>query len=101
MTGEGSAAQASQTNAPAVMEIEPTTDSVAALVVEAVARRSGEDPLSLPPLQTAVDCDSLDGLFGLQSGTSRALPEHVSVEFDYAGYTVTVADRRVVVGDPA
>lgn len=89
--------ESSGTNGPVTVDIEPTADSVATVVVEAVARRSGRDPLSLPPLHTAIDCDALDGLFGLQKGATRAMPEHLSVQFEYAGHTVTVADRQVFV----
>jgi hypothetical protein len=80
---------------PVVVELSADDESVADSVVRAVARRSGRDPLALPPLQTVVDCDALDGLFGRRRG-GRPVPEHVSVQFEYAGHTVTLADGRVV-----
>jgi hypothetical protein len=70
-------------------------DSISRAVVEAVADAEGISPLDVePPLFEAIDPDALDGLF-----TESSLPMGATdgvVEFQYAGYVVTVrADGTV------
>lgn len=74
-------------------------------VVEAVARATGEDVDSLPPLHGRVDADALDRLFGAQDGTDDVgliftrvddIPADVEVRFEYADFDVTVTENYVV-----
>jgi hypothetical protein len=58
-------------------------------VVQTVTEQSDQDVLDLPPLNDVVDPDALDGLFSGRDTIG-------SVNFEYAGYHVTVhADRTV------
>jgi hypothetical protein len=62
--------------------------SVARHVVEAVASREGTDPTELAPLYESIEPDGLNSLFtSAQPGPDG---DHLSVDFDYAGYRVTV-----------
>lgn len=71
------------------------SEPLSQLVVEAVARTEGVDPLDLEvPLYDAVDPDALDALF--QSGAT--VEGHV--EFEYYGYEVTVTGDGCVTLDP-
>lgn len=61
------------------------TPPIGTRIVEAVATRSGTDPLALePPLYRVVDTDALERL--LESGFGG------DVTFEYAGHTVLVSD---------
>lgn len=62
-------------------------------VVEAVAAATGRDPSELPSLQSAVDGDALNALFG---STDRTGTE-VLVSFDYADTRVSVDSERGIV----
>lgn len=55
-------------------------------VIIAIADVTGEDPLELEPLYSAIDPDALNNLF-----TSTRLPRHNgSVSFNYHGFQVTI-----------
>jgi len=58
-------------------------------VVERVAAADGVDPTDLPPLDDRVDADALDQLL-----TDAAAD--VTVEFEYAGYTVVARSGGAV-----
>ncbi len=79
-----------------VVDLDPSADGVTTAVTEAVVRRSGRDPLTLPPLQTVVDCDALESLFGGRR-EGRADATGITATFEYVGYDVTVGGGRVVV----
>lgn len=69
--------------------LQATDDGQPALharVVMDTARVAGVDPLELPPLLDAVDPEALDQLFARTNDAVR----RGSIEFPYAGYTVTV-----------
>lgn len=64
-------------------------------IVEAVAEKSGVDPLELPPLYEAVDSDCLDHIFAaMDSDVQR------SALFTYAGYDVTITAAGNVAVSP-
>lgn len=61
-------------------------DSVADSIVYGVAEILDEDPITLPPLGSAVDTDSLNRMFH-----SIDDPESgISASFEYSGFVVTV-----------
>lgn len=62
-------------------------DDVCVDIVAEVARLAKTDPLSLPPLQRAVDVDALTTLVGDADGDGG-----VSVSFAYEGFRVTATD---------
>jgi len=68
-----------------------TEASVSTAVIEAVAEAAETEPDELPVLTNVVDPDALDALFAGSETTG-------SVQFQYAGYDVTVsADRTIQV----
>lgn len=71
-------------------------DSVGVRIVRKIAAREGIDPSMLdPPLYDVIDPEALDAVFESVAGTDRA---HGQVQFEYAGYAVTVsADYAVTV----
>lgn len=64
------------------------TRGINAAVLEAVARAAGVQALELPPLYDAVDPDALERLFAGVAGETRV--GSLCVQFEYAGYVVTV-----------
>ncbi len=96
---DDSSGRGASTSGETVVEFSPPGDSVTHAVTEAVVRRSGRDPLTLPPLQTVVDCDALDMLFGCRHPSRESVPEGLVIVFDYVGYSVTVGEDRVVVDE--
>jgi hypothetical protein len=68
--------------------------NVSMAVVEAIAHERGVDAADLrPPLYEVVDPEALDALFeaGRQNGT-----EAVRIEFEYAGYGVSIVTDEAV-----
>lgn len=63
--------------------------SISVAVISAVAEISEEDPLEMEPLHSAVDTDSLDGLFDSHGFTP--LRRDIRVEFTYNGCVVQVS----------
>lgn len=62
-------------------------ESLTTKLILEVAKEEGVDPVDLsPPLNTAIDFDSLEALF---SGNRDGL---VRVEFTYAGHLITIKD---------
>ena len=64
-------------------------DTLLSRITREVARETGSDPTSLPPLYDAVDTDALEALYD----ASESRSEHRSdptVQFRYAGRTVVV-----------
>jgi hypothetical protein len=59
-------------------------DAPVASVVEAVAERGGVEPTALPPLQDAVDPETLETLVNAGSSSQQR------VRFQYYGYRITV-----------
>lgn len=57
-------------------------------VVREVASKTETDPLELPPLGRSVDVDALDKL--------DEIPADTTVQFDYAGHTITVHGNESV-----
>lgn len=55
-------------------------------LVTEISRREGVEPFELPPLEDAIDTESLDELFGSADTPFRS----GSVSFGYAGYEITV-----------
>lgn len=76
-----------------IMSIHRSRRSTTVTVIEAVADREDVDIRDLPPLGNAVDIEALDEL--LSHWASRPSNQERYVEFQYAGYTVSlqVADR--------
>lgn len=75
-----------------------SVDSASEAVISAVATLTGEDPVEMPPLYTAIDPDALDALFrptrtGPRRGDRR-------LEFAFNGHEVTVKSCGVIVVDP-
>jgi len=60
-------------------------DSITGDIISAVADEAGVDPLELPPLYTAVDGDALATLCDTPRKNTP-----LTVEFEYAGYLITV-----------
>lgn len=58
----------------------------------AVAEAKESDPLALPPLGETIDPDALDAII-----SSAASPGELTVEFEYAGCSVTVTPVAVQV----
>ncbi|WP_226021653.1 HalOD1 output domain-containing protein [Halomicrobium salinisoli] len=56
--------------------------------VQAVANQTGKHPLELPPLGRSIDVDTLNDLEDIAADTT--------VQFSYAGHTVTVRDDAEV-----
>ncbi|UTF54005.1 HalOD1 output domain-containing protein [Natronosalvus rutilus] len=82
-------------DAPLAYTFDPTEETPAQAIIDAVAAADGCDPLSLPPLFDAIDPDALNGLVA----QPRSGPERRSwaLSFEYGGWLVTVdADRRIV-----
>lgn len=70
-------------------------------VVEAVARSRGVDPSTLPELQTVIDPDALDVLFGPRTNGVPRRCEDGEVRFSYAERLVVVdSEGRVDVREP-
>lgn len=76
-------------------------------IVEAMAWVKGVDVAHLEPLSDAVDPDALNALFGRRPvrnphgrPAAEPSPEDLEVEFEYAGYVVTV-DVNVITVQPA
>ncbi|WP_135364852.1 HalOD1 output domain-containing protein [Halosimplex halophilum] len=60
-------------------------------VIEAIADETGSDPLRMePPLYEVVDTDALDAIY--ESGAA-------TVEFEYDGHSVVIADDGTVTVD--
>lgn len=76
----------------------PVPDSaepISSAIVSAVADREDVDPRALdPPLQSVVDTDALNQLFEEPSDND------LRVEFQYAGYAVTVTGPERIEIDP-
>lgn len=76
--------------------------ALSVFVGQLVAMVADEDPMSIPPLNDAIDPDALDSLFAPRQTGGQRTAGHL--EFTYAGYRVTVhADNYVTVeppGDP-
>lgn len=73
------------------------SDQPTSAIVEAMAWVKGVDAAQLEPLSDAVDPDALNTLFGrrpVRSAVERSSagpsPDDLEVEFEYAGYVVTV-----------
>ncbi|WP_313696265.1 HalOD1 output domain-containing protein [Halorarum halobium] len=72
-------------------------ESVAEAVVTAVAATLDKDPMTVEPLNSAVDPDALNALFGdRMNGRSRGLDGGVFFKLDGCGVTVH-SDGQVVV----
>ncbi len=100
--GDGGKARAGETAAggdTTVVEFDSSSGGVVDAVTKAVVRRSGREPLELPPLQTVVDADALETLFGGRTAGHRSVPRDLTVSFAYAGHRITVSGGRVVVAD--
>lgn len=69
-------------------------ESISDLVVRNVAVYSNRTPLDLPPLSDVIDPDAIDALFAATTG-GHTRPGG-TVEFDYAGYRVTISSDRSV-----
>lgn len=68
-------------------------ESLSQAVVQAIARVSGDDPVSIDPLYDVIDPDSLNALFDGKRGFGGGASGRVT--FDYNGYEVVVqADGR-------
>lgn len=80
-------------------EINSPTETVSDVVIEAVASKAGEDPLSIDPLHSTLDPDALDAIFGSKlHGAPRNTG--ISVTFSYYGYEVTVwSDGQILVAE--
>lgn len=63
-------------------------------VVESIATATNRKPLTLPPLQKAVNADAVDSLFARDGPDRQAAA--ASVSFQYAGHQVTVHHSGVV-----
>lgn len=62
-------------------------DSASMTVVDAVARATGTEVTTLPPLQDTVDVDALDAVL---DGNHRESADRIQVSFAYAGVDVLV-----------
>ncbi|QRV17800.1 hypothetical protein JMJ58_22475 (plasmid) [Haloterrigena salifodinae] len=60
-------------------------------VVSAVAEAEGVDPVDLPPLYETIDPEALNDLLSSRDDSTVA-----TVEFEYAGYAVTVRGEGMV-----
>lgn len=69
-------------------------ESTSERVVRTVAVYSNRSALDLPPLSDVIDPDALDALFAAPAG-GHPRPDG-TVEFDYAGYRVTLSSDRSV-----
>ena len=67
-----------------------STEPLSRTIYGAVAEAKGVDPLDLPPLARAIDCDSLDK-FVAQSSDNATF----SIQFEYAGCRVTITETEV------
>ena len=66
------------------------TESLSRTVYGAVAEAKGVDPLDLPPLARAIDCESLDKFVDQSSDTMT-----FSIQFEYAGCRVTITETEI------
>ena len=66
------------------------TQPLSRTVYGAVAKAKGVDPLDLPPLAQAIDCDSLDK-FVAQSSDNVTF----SIQCEYAGCRITITETEV------
>lgn len=66
-------------------EDDHASDSITGSIISAVADEAGVDPLELPPLYTAVDGDALAAVCDTPRKNTP-----LTVEFEYAGYLITV-----------
>lgn len=64
-------------------------DSVADSIVYGVAEILDEDPVTLPPLGSVVDTDSLNRMFYSMENSES----NISASFEYSGFVVTVHDH--------
>lgn len=71
------------------VEFKHAEASMSMAVVQAVADRENTDPVSLPPLNDAIDPDAVDALF---PATNDAYPRAESLTFTYHGYSVTISN---------
>ena len=62
---------------------------VSEAVIDAVVAHTGEDPLEMDPLHSAVDPDALDKLFSRRSNRRQQRGD-ISVFFSFNGYEITV-----------
>lgn len=83
------------------------SDQPTSAIVEAMAWVKGVDVVHLEPLSDAVDPDALNALFGrrpirgpVEAAAAGPSPDDLEVEFEYAGYVVTV-DADVITVQPA
>ncbi len=85
---------------PGATTVERNPDQLPILsVATAVADVTGEDPMSLPPLQEVIDGDMLDRLFAARpNGKERRSPTVVT--FHYAGCRVYVYGEGRTVAVP-
>ncbi|WP_126664425.1 HalOD1 output domain-containing protein [Haloterrigena salifodinae] len=60
-------------------------------VASAVAEAEGVDPVDLPPLYETIDPEALNDLLSSRDDSTVA-----TVEFEYAGYAVTVSGEGMV-----
>jgi hypothetical protein len=65
-------------------------ESASAAVIDAVSAASGEDPMEMEPLHSAIDPDSIDRLFDSHGDTSRQ--SDLRLEFSFNGYGVQVSE---------
>lgn len=76
------------------------TDSLVDTVIRTVAVYANKEPEELPPLNSVIDADALEALFGPRlDGTSRQ--GSGEVRFRYAGYMVRVSADGDVQVEPA
>lgn len=69
-------------------------------IVRALARALRTEPHDLPPLYTAVDCDTVEQLFRPSPGGHPR--DDISLTFGYEGYSVTItADGHLTVRESA
>lgn len=62
-------------------------------ILRAVAARDGVDPIELPPSYDSIDPEALEAVIDARDSG------HVSVEFAYSGYEVTVTSDNIRVRD--
>jgi len=69
-------------------ETSGTECSVCVDVIEEVAKQTGTDPLSLPPLADSIAPEALNSLFASTGSTDRQTRQ---IEFQYYGHRITVS----------
>lgn len=65
-------------------------EAISTTVVRCVAVLSDTPATELPPIETAIDTEALDALYAPER---ERLPR---VQFEYLGYSVSIADDRAI-----